>query len=74
MSEIKVLEKMKHTFYVQLHFSENFALYDMKGKIMVETDRPQITTGRMRFVCWITKAADIHLEYVILIVFHGNGG
>jgi hypothetical protein len=24
---------------------------------------------RMRFACWITKATDTHLEYVILIVF-----
>jgi hypothetical protein len=23
----------------------------------------------MRFVCWITKATDIHSEYVILIAF-----
>jgi hypothetical protein len=24
---------------------------------------------RMRFVCWITKATDIHSEYVILVAF-----
>jgi hypothetical protein len=24
---------------------------------------------RMRFACWITKATDTHLEYVILIAF-----
>jgi hypothetical protein len=24
---------------------------------------------RIRFVCWITKATDAHLEYVILIAF-----
>jgi len=23
----------------------------------------------MRFSCWVTKATDIHLDYVILIVF-----
>ena len=26
-------------------------------------------TGRMRFVCWITKATKTHSEYVILIAF-----
>jgi hypothetical protein len=26
-------------------------------------------TRRMRFACWITKATDRHLEYVILIAF-----
>ena len=26
-------------------------------------------TGRMCFLCWITKATDTHLEYVILIAF-----
>jgi hypothetical protein len=24
---------------------------------------------RMRFVCWITKATDIHSEYIIIIAF-----
>jgi hypothetical protein len=24
---------------------------------------------RMRFACWITKATDTHLEYVIIITF-----
>jgi len=26
-----------------------------------------MTVGRMRFACWITKAADTHPEYVIVI-------
>ena len=29
---------------------------------------------RMRFACWIPKAADIHSEYVILIKFHCHSG
>ena len=28
-----------------------------------------MTIRRMRIACWITKAADIHTEYVILIAF-----
>ena len=34
---------------------------------------PEVTddniTGRMRVVCWITKATDAHPEYVILLAF-----
>jgi len=33
---------------------------------IVVPDRPQKT---IRLVCWITKAADTHSEYVILIAF-----
>jgi hypothetical protein len=34
------------------------------------------TIRNTRFACWVTKAAQTHthLEYVILIVFHGNRG
>jgi len=28
----------------------------------------------MRFVCWITEAANTHSQYVTLIVFHGKYG
>ena len=31
------------------------------------------TILRMRFACWMTKTADRHSEYVILL-FHGNSG
>jgi hypothetical protein len=35
---------------------------------MVEPDRSQMTTRRMRFACWITKAANTHSEYVTLLL------
>ena len=38
-------------------------------KDIVEPDRLQITIWRMRIACWIPKSANIHSEYVILIVF-----
>ena len=28
----------------------------------------------MRLACWITKATEMHSEYVILTVFHDNNG
>ena len=35
----------------------------------VQPRRPQMTIQHMCFVCWITKAADKHSEYVILSAF-----
>jgi hypothetical protein len=36
---------------------------------MVEPNGPQMTVWGMRIVCWIPKATDTLLEYVILIAF-----
>ena len=36
-------------------------------KNVVEPDRSQMTGGRMRFACWITKATDINSAYAIRI-------
>ena len=30
--------------------------------------------GRVRFVCWVTKATDTNSEYVMLIACHGSNG
>jgi hypothetical protein len=38
-------------------------------KNIVERDRPQMTTWRMRISCWILKATNAHSEYVIRIAF-----
>jgi hypothetical protein len=35
----------------------------------VQPDRPLMTLWRMRIACWIYKATNTHLEYVILIAF-----
>ena len=39
------------------------------GKNMAEPDRPQTTLWRVRLACWLTKATDIHSEYVIFLSF-----
>jgi hypothetical protein len=39
------------------------------GQNLVQADRPQVTIWRMRIACWITKATDTHVEYVLLIAF-----
>ena len=36
--------------------------------------RARQTVWLMRFVCWIIKATDTYLEYVIPVAFHGNSG
>jgi hypothetical protein len=36
---------------------------------IVQSDRPQMSIWCMRNLCWIPKATDTHLEYVILIAF-----
>jgi hypothetical protein len=48
---------------------ENRAVYEIMWKNVVERGRPRMTIWRMRIACWIPKATDIHLEYVILIAF-----
>ena len=48
-------------------FFENRAVY--KWKHIVKQGRTQMTIWRIRIACWIPKATDTHLEYVILIDF-----
>ena len=50
-------------------FFENSAVYEITWKNIVEPDRPQMTTWRKRIECWITKATNTPLEYVIFIAF-----
>ena len=65
----KVVEKTKHTSYVQEHSSENRAVYEITWKNNVEPDRPQMTIRRMRVACWIPKATNTPSEYVTLTAF-----
>jgi len=37
---------------------ENCAVYETMWKNIVERDRPQMTTWRVRIVCWIPKATN----------------
>ena len=49
--------------------SENCAVYWVMWKNIAQPDRPQTTIWRMRFTCWMPKAADTHSEYAILVAF-----
>jgi hypothetical protein len=64
--QAKVLEKIKIHI---LRTFENRAVYEIMWNNIVQPGRPQITIRRMRIVCWLTKATNIHSEYVIIIGF-----
>jgi hypothetical protein len=70
MFQTKRVEKIEtHILYSKTFFSlENRAVYEIMWKIMVEPNRPQMT-WRMHIACWIPKATNTHLRYVILIAF-----
>jgi hypothetical protein len=70
MFQTKFVEKSKCTFYIKNVFSfENRAVCETVWKNIVEPDRPQMETWRMRIAFWITKAKDTSSEYVIVIGF-----
>jgi len=50
-------------------FFENRAVYEIMWKNTVEQGRPQMAIWRMHIACWIPKATNTHLEYVIFIAF-----
>jgi len=48
----------------------NRAFYEIMWKNIAEPDRRRVTIWRMRIACCITKAADTHSEYVIVVFPH----
>jgi hypothetical protein len=48
--------------------------YETMWKNMLQRDRAQMTTQRMRVACWMAKAAETHSEYVTFLIFHCNNG
>ena len=50
------------TYFPQI---SSFVRYCVKN--IVEPDRPQMTIWHTRIACWITKTANTHSEYEILI-------
>jgi hypothetical protein len=69
---VKVVEKLKiHTLLCSVTFSElrsvREIMWEEYGRATETTDDNIIR--HMRFECWIIKATDRHLEYVILLAF-----
>jgi len=65
----KAVEKIKTHFMSNNFFFENGAVYEIKLNNILERRRTQITIWRMRIACWVSKATNIHSEYIILTAF-----
>jgi len=50
-------------------FTENRSVYDIMWKNSVERGRPQKKIWRMVIACWISRATNMHSEFVILTAF-----
>ena len=46
---------------------ENFAVYEITWKNIVEPGRTQMTIWHIRIACWIPKATNTPSEYVLII-------
>jgi len=64
MFQEKVVEKIK-THIMSIPFLENYAVNEKMWKNIAQRDRPQMTTWRMRIVCWITKATPHHRQSLV---------
>jgi len=62
-------KKSKHILYSVTIF-ENYAVYEIMWKNIVEPGRSQMTIWCIRIACWIPKDINTHWQYVILNVFH----
>ena len=62
-------ENQNTHLYSITFFLENLTVYEIMWKDIVEPDRPQMTIWLMRIACRVTKATNLHSEYVIVIAF-----
>jgi len=69
MFQINIVEKIKTHILCSITFFNNLAFYEIAWKNILQPDRLQMTIWRMRIVCWMSKAVETLLEYVIVIVF-----
>jgi hypothetical protein len=67
--QTKVVETIKTLFMFSNSFPENYAIYEIMCKNIVESGRPQMTIWHVRFACWMPKATNIHSGYVIFTPF-----
>jgi hypothetical protein len=69
ISEQSCRENQNKHFTFNNFFFENYVVYEIMQKNIVEPDRPQMTIRRMRIVCWIPLATNKLSGYVILGAF-----
>ena len=72
----KSRRKNQNTHFIFSNYYQKSCRVLGKWKNMILTDRPQMTTRRMRIACWVTKAKKHTLRICnkILIAFHSNNG
>ena len=64
----KIVEKLKaHILCSVIFFFENYTVYEITWKNVVEPGRPQMMIRRMRIACWMPKATNAYTGCVILI-------
>jgi hypothetical protein len=69
MFQTKAVEKIKTHILCSVTFLEICVVYETMWKNIVQLERPQMTIWRMHISRWVTKATNMHSEYVIVIVF-----
>ena len=58
-----------HFTFNNFFFFENFAVYEIMLKNLVEFERPQMTIWHMGIACCIPKSTNTYSEYVIRFTF-----
>jgi hypothetical protein len=58
----------QNTYFLSNQFFENYFVYEIMWKNTVEPGRSQKKIWRKRIACWMTKAKNTNLDYVIFTV------
>jgi hypothetical protein len=70
MFQTKVVEKIKTNFIFNNFSSfENRVFNEIMWKDIVDRGSTQMTLRHIRIACWIPKATNTYLQYVIFIAF-----
>jgi len=70
MLQARVVRENQSTHFINnFLIFENHAIVEIMWKYVVEWGGPQMTIWRIRIACWVPKATNTHLLYVILIAF-----
>jgi hypothetical protein len=65
----EVMEEIETHVSYSVTVFVNRAVNEIKWKNIVEPDRPQMTTWRIRITCCLTKATNTQPEYVTFMLF-----
>jgi hypothetical protein len=66
---LKLCRETRSTILWSITFFWNCAFYEIMSKNAVEGVMPQMKVWRTSIACWIPKATNTHIQYVILMAF-----